>query len=71
VSYKKDYKIHFINARSGKIYLTPLTSQVPRKDDEIRLGKKLFFRVTKVVWVFDEPESPYSRVNIGLEKIKI
>ncbi len=64
--YKSQYKIHFINQKTGRVYSTPLAFQVPRKGDEIRLTKKGFYEVTSVVWVYDEPESPYSRVNIGL-----
>lgn len=43
---------------------------VPRVDDEIRTGgecNEKYYRVTRVVWVYDE-EMPanYDRVNVGV-----
>lgn len=63
--------IHF--TFEGKIAKI-LTNHVPRLDDEVRFkvkGEPTFFKVTKVVWVYDEPECLYSRVNIAVDKLKI
>jgi len=42
---------------------------VPRVGDEIRLREGEFYTVTLVVWCFDEPDHPFTRVNIGAELI--
>jgi hypothetical protein len=67
--------IHFISSKDNTQLARPTVSpHVPREGDEVRLkggaDKGVFFRVTKVVWVYDEPEGPFDRVNIGLEAVK-
>jgi hypothetical protein len=64
--------IHYIDEADDKVIARPTTSYVPIKGDEIRVkggaGKGQFFKVTRRVWVYDEP-GPFARVNIGLEKV--
>lgn len=45
---------------------------VPRAGDEIRMGgpdNERYYKVTRVVWVYDEPECPFERVNVGVSCI--
>lgn len=61
--------IHFIHQKSGSIVLKKLTCNAPRVGDEIRLGglnNERYYKVTDVVWVYDEPEQPTDRVNVGV-----
>jgi hypothetical protein len=63
--------IHFIEEDGDCILSKRLVHSVPRVDDEIRIGgegKALFYKVTRVVWIYDEPDNPFERVNIGLIK---
>lgn len=43
---------------------------VPRVGDEVRMSEEKYFRVTRVVWVYDEPDAVGQRVNIALEPIE-
>lgn len=65
--------IHFIDTEADKIVAKSTVFHVPRVGDEIRLhggaGKGKFFEVIQVVWVYDEPDSLWARVNIGVEKL--
>ena len=67
---EKPFRIHFIeDDEKNRVLSKRLACGVPRVDDEIRLGGpdgQLFYRVTKVVWVYDEPESLWDRVNVGV-----
>lgn len=60
---------HLINIVSGKLIAQKTIFYVPRVGDEIRLSEKEFYLVVKVVWCYDE-DSVFSRVNIGIKKIK-
>jgi len=60
---------HFINAEDDNIIMKRNISVVPRVDDEMRFGgrgNEKYYRVSKVVFVYDEP---VDRVNIGCELI--
>ncbi len=39
---------------------------VPRVGDELRITNKLFAIVKRVIWVLDEPDHTYKRVNLGV-----
>jgi hypothetical protein len=46
---------------------------VPRLGDEIRLGgpdDERFYAVERIVWVYDEKDNPFDRVNIGVAESK-
>lgn len=63
--------IHFIDINLDKIVHRDYLNFVPRVSDEIRLNENKFYLVEKVVWIYDEPEYPYQRANIGISKIDI
>jgi hypothetical protein len=67
---KKNISIHFIEEGKDHVVSKQLTSKVPRSGDEIRLGGKdreRFYKITRVIWIYDEPDSPFERINIGIE----
>ena len=64
-------KIHFINVENDEMVAVKITEAVPRVGDEIRLREDLFYEVIKVVWVYDEEEPVYQRVNIGVKPIAL
>lgn len=64
---KKQVQIHFIY--ENKIIAKKTEFYIPRVGDEIRLRSKIFYKVKKVVWTYDEDDCSYSRVNIGVVKI--
>jgi len=65
--------IHFIEEGADKIHIKNLVCAVPRAGDEVRFGgrgNEQIFTVTRIVWVYDEPDNPYHRVNVGIERVK-
>jgi len=61
--------VHFIDECNNEILFKQLIFNVPRVGDQIRLGGKgneKYYVVNRVFWVYDEPDSPYYRVNIGV-----
>lgn len=62
----KQFSIHMIHKNKFIRYLH--TNQVPRVGDTLRTDAKTFWKVTEVVWCFDEPNSQWQRVNINVEK---
>lgn len=61
--------IHFVSEETNRIVTRQFANHVPRVGDEIRLGgpkKERYYKVTRVVWVYDEPESPFYRANVGV-----
>jgi hypothetical protein len=61
---------HFIGEINNKQLFKRLITHVPRPNDEIRMGgegNEKYYKVTRVIWVYDEPDNPYERVNIGVE----
>jgi hypothetical protein len=61
-------KIHFIE-HGDEILAKPLADHVPRVGDEVRFGgagNEKYYTVDLVVWVYDEPDTPFDRVNIGV-----
>lgn len=59
---------HIIHEKRGLIS-QPLLHAVPRVGDEVRLNERTYLRVTRVIWVLDEPESRRQRVNIGVTDV--
>jgi hypothetical protein len=57
--------IYFIH-ENGAMLSRRVLYAAPRVGDEIRLPGERYFRVTLVVWVLDEYECPYQRVNVGV-----
>jgi len=61
---------HFIDEVDNKILLKRIVTCAPRQKDEIRIGgegNEKYYKVTRVIWVYDEPDSPFERVNIGIK----
>lgn len=62
--------IRFIeDGKHQRILSNEFVCHVPRVGDEIRLGGEggeKFYRITRVVWIYDEPECPFERVNIAV-----
>lgn len=56
--------IHFIV--KNKLKYTKIVEHVPKKGDEVRFNVDEFYEVVRVVWVYDEPNEPWSRANIEL-----
>lgn len=74
LNYNNDILIHFLIEETGSILTREYSNHVPRIEDEIRVGGEFdekFYKVTRVIWVYDEPECPYDRVNIGVTKIEV
>ena len=70
---KGNIYIHIIVAESGQMLSKNIVSMVPSVGDEMRLGGKeneQYYKVNRVVWVYDEPESPWERANVGVDMIK-
>lgn len=61
-------KLHIIEIATEKMLAKPTVPHCPRVGDEIRLSGPRYYKVDLVVWVFDEPENPHQRVNIGASK---
>jgi len=56
---------HFIHEEKGMIAKRTI-DHVPMVGDEIRLSGERYYKVTQRVWVYDEEDCPFQRVNIGL-----
>ena len=67
---KGNIYIHFIEESADHVLCKRLVSSVPRTGDEMRFGgegSEKYYKITRVVWVYDEPTNPFERVNIGVE----
>ena len=67
---KADIQIHLIDNKDDRLISKQLVCHAPRLGDEIRVGgagNENYYKVILVVWVYDEPECPFDRVNIGVE----
>lgn len=65
----KEVCIHIIDSYTDRLITKEFATHVPRVFDDIRVGgegNERYYTVEAVVWVYDEPESPYERVNIGV-----
>jgi len=61
-------QIHFIN-EDNSLLTKRLAYFAPRPGDEIRIGgegSEKFYTIGRVVWVYEEPEYPFSRLNVGV-----
>lgn len=65
---KTKLRIHFMcgNKRVGD----KVSYFAPRVGDEIRLPIDNFYKVERLVWVFDEDDNIYSRLNVAVSKIQ-
>jgi hypothetical protein len=58
-------KAHFIHEERG-LHYGRVIAFAPRVGDELRFADDKYFTVTRLVWVYDEPEARFSRLNIGI-----
>lgn len=63
----KTISAHFIHTEDGLLYRN-LISFAPRVGDELRFAGEKYFTVTRLVWVYDEPEAKFTRLNIGIKE---
>lgn len=61
----KPISAHFIHEKNGLFAKRYLTFP-PSVGDELRFSGDRMFKVTLLVWVFDEEECPFPRLNIGI-----
>jgi hypothetical protein len=64
---KGNIYLHIIDESDNRIIGKKLVSSVPRPNDELRMGGEIYYKVNRVVWVYDELDNPFERVNIGAE----
>jgi hypothetical protein len=62
-------KAHFIHEERGLLYRL-LIEHAPAVGDELRFQGDRYFVVTRKVWVYDEPEAHFSRLNVGITEAK-
>lgn len=60
------YKVHVIDKNTNRLIAKPIMGGVPSIGEELRLAGERYYEVVHVVWILDEPECPYQRVNIGV-----
>lgn len=65
---EQQVQLHFIV--NNYLRFKKIVCHVPRVGDEVRFENDTFYIVTKVVWVYDEPEQPWGRANVGLEPVE-
>ena len=65
-------RLHFIIEGADEVFLRENVAHVPRVGDELRFEGDKFFRVTRVIWVYDEGSNWWdcARANIGMEIIE-
>lgn len=63
---RRTIKAHFIHEDQGVISKQQIEF-APAVGDELRFTGDRFFVVTRKVWVYDEPEAQFSRLNIGVQ----
>jgi len=63
-------KIHFIDEDTGVTIYRSMRYFAPSVGDELRFSDEKYYKVTLLVWVYDEPEEKAQRLNIGIKKIE-
>lgn len=61
----KTINAHFVHAKHGVLYMFTIEF-APRVGDELRFHGNKFFTVKRLVWIYDEPEAHFSRLNIEI-----
>lgn len=65
----KIIKAHFIHPEDGMVCKTQIHF-APRVGDELRFSDDCFYKVVRLVWIFDEPEAHFTRLNIEVGDIE-
>jgi len=63
--------IHFIDEETGIILLKKISLFIPSLGSGVRLGglgDGKFYRIERIIWNYDEPDCPFTRVNIGVKE---
>lgn len=66
---RKTIKAHFVHPTDGMVGKFTI-EHAPRVGDELRFPGEIFFKVARLVWVYDEPEAQFTRLNIEVHDIK-
>lgn len=61
-------KVHFCTKEQGCI-MKRVIHHAPRVGDELRFAGDKFYTVVRLVWVYDEPEAHFSRLNIEIAEV--
>lgn len=67
MSLRRTIKAHFIHEERGVLYKQQIEF-APSVGDELRFVGDRFYTVTRLVWIYDEPEAEFSRLNIGISE---
>jgi len=70
---KRRYYIHYICEKDGLLLFKSNEELPPSAGDEMRIDGKSgteVYKITRRVWVYDEPECPFNRVNVGVELLE-
>ncbi|WP_305821360.1 hypothetical protein [Massilia brevitalea] len=59
---------HFIHGERGLLYRV-LIAFAPRVGDELRFPGEKYFSVVRLVWVYDEPEAKFARLNVEIKEV--
>ncbi len=68
MSLSRTIKAHFIHEDRGVISKRQIEF-APAVGDELRFEGDRFYVVTRKVWIYDEPEAQFSRLNIGVQDV--
>jgi hypothetical protein len=70
------FRLHLYS--NNKMLSTKTVKELPRLNDTIRINEDAFYKVTEVIWCYDEDdESPDmlpiwgQRVNLRLKRLKV
>lgn len=56
---------HFIHEERGMLAKMAI-NHAPRVGDDIRMEGEIYYKVTRLIWIYDEPHQPFQRLNIGV-----
>ena len=59
-------QVHFIEEPTQRMWALRTLNTPPSVGDELRFHDGRFFKVTRLVWVYDE-QGPHERLNVGME----
>jgi hypothetical protein len=62
-------QVHFV-VEGGDLFARRVLDFPPAVGDELRFSENRFFTVTRLVWVYDEPEARRMRLNVGMVPAK-
>lgn len=66
---RKTIKAHFIHSDRGVLFRQQIEF-APAVGDELRFSGDRFYTVVRKVWVYDEPEAHFTRLNIEIKEVE-